>query len=182
MQHCTTQCPSGTLEPRKHLLNPTHSGPNWIAQLISQSLWESAHDLCLSESPAHVQSTVLAFLSFFFFLRWSKSTVWKRRVTGVFCLPNVISSSSLLPNSTQLWKIHKLPAFGGKENNTNLQSKKKTLKEEQKTLRNCNKDLRSRPVQKMEISCQNQRNCTIAKEPDNPGNQDCCLEAKYSVI
>lgn len=37
MQHCTSQCPSGTLELHKHLLNPTHSGPNWIAQLISQS-------------------------------------------------------------------------------------------------------------------------------------------------
>lgn len=99
MQHCITQCPSGTLELHKHLLNPTHSGPNWIAQLISQSLGGEAHNLCLPESPAHVQSTILAFLSFF--LRWSKSTVWKRRVTGVFCLPNVISITSLLPNSTQ---------------------------------------------------------------------------------
>lgn len=111
MQHCTTQCPSGTLELHKHLLNPTHSGPNWVAQLISQSIGESAHNLCLSESPAHVQSTVFSFFFlslFLFFLRWSKSTVWKRRVTGIFCPPNIISITSLLPNSTQFWKIHKL--------------------------------------------------------------------------
>lgn len=105
-----------------------------------------------------------------FFLRWSKSTVWKRMVTGAFCLPNVISITSLLPNSTQFWKIHKLSLHLEGKKITQTCIPKNTIRRGTENAQKLEQRLKKQIKTEMEI-----------KEPDNLGNQGCCSETKHSV-
>lgn len=60
--------------------------------------------------------------------------------------------------------------------------KAKNIKRRTENAQKLEQRLKKQTYTEMEISCQKQRNCAIAKEPDNLGNQGCCLEAKDSVI